>query len=50
MVKYLDGIDYIFKKLNYKDKNLKIYSYILDKCLIMKNAFTYEVYGGSKNE
>lgn len=50
VLKYLDGIDYIFKKLNYKDKNLKIYSYILDKCLIVKNAFIYEVYGGSKND
>lgn len=50
MLKYLDGIDYIFKKLNYKDKNLKVYSYILDKCLIIKNAFICEVYGGAKGE
>lgn len=50
MLKYLNDIDYIYKRLDYKAKNLKIYSYILDKCFIIENAFIYEVYGGLEND
>lgn len=50
ILKYLNQIDYIFKRLDYKNKNLKTYSYILDKCLIINNAFMYEIYGGTVDE
>jgi hypothetical protein len=39
-------IDYIYKKKEYLDYCKHVYSYVLDKCLIMENAFRYEVNGG----
>lgn len=42
----INEIDYIYKKKDYVEYSKCIYSYVLDKCLIIKNAFKYEVNSG----
>lgn len=42
-------IEYIYMKRDYLEYCKGMYSYILDKCLIMENAMKYEVYGEIKN-
>lgn len=42
----LTNLDYIYKNKSYIEKNKQKLEYILDKCLIMDNAFTYIVKGG----
>lgn len=39
-------IEYIYKNREYLDYCKQVYAYVLDKCLIMENAFIYEVNGG----
>lgn len=39
-------IEYIYKNKEYLDYCRQIYAYVLDKSLIMENAFIYEVNGG----
>lgn len=38
-------IEFIYSSRSYIDKHKQMFAYILDKCLIMDNAFEYEVYG-----
>lgn len=44
----LTNLDYIYKNKSYIEKNKQKLEYILDKCLIMDNAFTYIVKGGKQ--
>lgn len=46
----LCNLEYIHKNRNYIEKNKQKLAYILDKCLIIQNAFTYIVKGGNKIE
>ena len=46
----LYNLEYIHKNRNYIEKNKQKLAYILDKCLVMENAFTYIVKGGNKVE
>lgn len=48
--KLISHIEYMYQGKDYIYKIKLICSYVLDVCLIMKNAFDYEVYGGSNNE
>lgn len=41
--KTVSDVEYIYKSREYVDKNKQLYSYMLEKCLIMRNAFEYEV-------
>ncbi|MBU3126674.1 motility associated factor glycosyltransferase family protein [Clostridium tagluense] len=45
---YVYNIECIYSNYNDVEKNRRIYAYILEKSLIMENAFEYEVYGGKK--
>ncbi|MBV4416556.1 motility associated factor glycosyltransferase family protein [Clostridium tyrobutyricum] len=44
----LTNLDYIYKNKSYIEKNKQKLEYILDKCFIMDNAFTYIVKGGKQ--
>jgi hypothetical protein len=43
----LINLDYIYKNKTYLEKTKQKFSYILDECLIMDNAFTYILKGGN---
>ncbi|MCH3964322.1 MAG: DUF115 domain-containing protein [Clostridium sp.] len=42
----LENLDFLYRNKNYIEKNKQKFAYILDKCLIMDNAFTNIVKGG----
>lgn len=45
----LGSLDFLYKNKNYIERNKQKFAYVLDKCLIMDNAFTYIVKGGEQD-